>query len=587
MRGGGIVVAVDRCSAVFRLGTATAGIAPRGRQLGKGIPLCRFDCRDGPRRGIDHVKNASKGIGIAVEILGRDRGCGQVCPSVACRLQFLDPGPALARKSQPLRKLKPVLVDNAQERGEIQLLQRVETTLSHGALLLEAQAVLYMSYPPVVAQGRQVDRKESGDFSGCCTKKLVHAAFVWSWRGRNEVSMSSGNEHAVAATGPNVPPRKPTFHRLSREMSRDGRAGRSVTLNELRDRGVSRYWAGLSVLARFCEADTEISSEEVRKLLGTRSVKGIGAALSGTRNTLYAAGIRLDEVTVRKTVRGRSLWTGGPRIRQAMHVLEQERYRWGGGEQDDVPIEEAEPGEPGPVLVLRALKSRGDVYSIEGGMAELDEFLDDDRLEIEEAGSPTIGEIFAAWIEPDGDGREHAVPDGYRENGIWVRGKHDYADPRVPGAIGTGLRSTMIALVSEATWVERRIRLVDVGRQVAKIRAKNSRSILSDAVGCWRNVERDFRFRHVNWIGARGIGGPLHAPPLRMRLRCWYEAVIATANGRRVVLREEGLRGDDARTASRAIGRWRERQGKAAGEPVAVREFRIARRQPRPMPIDD
>lgn len=147
-------------------------------------------------------------------------------------------------------------------------------------------------------------------------------------------------------------------------MWRDGRAGRSVTLNRLRDRGVSRYWAGLSVLARLSEADTEIPSGEVQKLLGTRSVKGIGAALSGTRNTLYAAGIRLGEATVRRTVRGRSLWSGGPRIRQATHVLEQERYRWVGGEQDDVPVEEAEPG---PVLVLRALKSKGDVYSIEGG----------------------------------------------------------------------------------------------------------------------------------------------------------------------------------------------------------------------------
>ena len=69
-----------------------------------------------------------------------------------------------------------------------------------------------------------------------------------------------------------------------------------------------------------------------------------------------------------------------------------------------------------------------------------------------------------------------------------------------------------------------------------------------------------------------------------MRLRCWYEVVIGTAKGRRIVLREEGLRGDDARTTSRAIGRWRKLQGKGARAPVAVREFRIAKRQPRPCP---
>lgn len=128
-------------------------------------------------------------------------------------------------------------------------------------------------------------------------------------------------------------------------------------------------------------------------------------------------------------------------------------------------------------------------------MAELDEYLDDDRLEMEEARIPTIREIFVARIESDEDGPEQGVPDGYGENGIWVRGKHDYADPQVPGASGTGSGSTMIALDGEATWVERRIRLVDVGRQVAKIRAENSRMTLRNAAGRWRNVESDSFFR--------------------------------------------------------------------------------------------
>ena len=126
---------------------------------------------------------------------------------------------------------------------------------------------------------------------------------------------------------------------------------------------MARYWVGLPLLARLSEAGTELSSMEVAALLGTRSVKGIGAALSGTRDTLSAAGIRMDEAAIRRTVRGRSVWTGGPRIRQAMHVLEQERYRWTDGDgREDVLIEDARPEDPGPVLVLRALKSRGTVY---------------------------------------------------------------------------------------------------------------------------------------------------------------------------------------------------------------------------------
>ena len=178
--------------------------------------------------------------------------------------------------------------------------------------------------------------------------------------------------------------------------SREGR-GRSLSGTDLRE--VARYWAGLPLLVRLSEAGTELSSGEVGALLGTRSVKGIGAALSGTRDTLFAAGIRMDEAAIRRTVRGRSVWTGGPRIRQAIHVLEQERYLWTeSGGRDVVPIEDARSGDPGPVLVLRALKSRGNVYRIDGGMAELDEILEDGRFEIGDARRESIGEIFVARI---------------------------------------------------------------------------------------------------------------------------------------------------------------------------------------------
>ncbi len=346
---------------------------------------------------------------------------------------------------------------------------------------------------------------------------------------------------------------------------------------------LARYWAGLPLLVRLAQGGTELSSESVGAILGTRSVKGIGAALSSTRFTLRAAGIRMEEAAVRRTVRGRSVWTAGPRIRQAMHVLEQERCNWTVGSRKDLSTGNAGPGEKGPVLVLRALKSRGNVYSIYGGMAELDEILDDELFEIKDAGRGTVGEIFVAGIEPGEDGREHPVPDGYGENGIWVRGAHDYDQPRVPGAIGTGRFPMMIAWVGEATWVERRLPYEDVRRQVEMVRAANSRRISEDANRQWRDVEPDTRFRYVNWIGAHGLDGPGHAPPLRMRLRCWHEVVIGMKPGQRIVLREEGLRGDDARTTSRAIKSWARRHEMADTESITVREFRIARKQPRPM----
>ena len=355
-------------------------------------------------------------------------------------------------------------------------------------------------------------------------------------------------------------------------------------MNQTDEYDPTRYWSGLAILERLSETGTELTSVEAAALLGTRSVKGIGAALSGTRLSLDEAGIRLDEAVRRRTVRGRSVWTAGPRIRQARHALEHARRRWTRRErQDAVPLEEAPPGHPGPVLVLRALKSRGDVYRIDGAMAELDAILSDEWFAIEEEGRGSLGEIFIDRIEPGDDARERPVPEGYGENGIWVRGAHDYAQPRVAGAIGTGRSSTMSAWIGEATWVERRIVLVDAVRQVEEVRAESGWLLPKDHERRWHAVDEEECFRYVSWIGARGLTGPRSAPPLRMRLRCWYEIVIETTKRKRVVLREEGLRGDDTRTAARAIDRWRRAGAQPGNEPVAVREVRVAKSQPRPM----
>ena len=348
---------------------------------------------------------------------------------------------------------------------------------------------------------------------------------------------------------------------------------------------ITKIWSGLPVLVRLSEPGTELSSAEVAAVLGTRSVKGIGSVLSGTRRTLSNSGIQMDEAAVRRTVRGRRVWTAGPRIRQAMHVLEQERYRWTyRSDPDDGMLEDPCPGDP--VLVLRALRTRGDAYRIDGGMAELERILDDDRYVVGDDRYGSVGEVFVAGIEPGADGREHPVPEGYGENGIWVRGTFDHADPRVAGAIGTGRVPVVDAWVGEATWVERRVALGDVRRQVARVTAESRRVFSDDAGKHWRDTGDDARFRYVVWVTGHGRGGSYHAPPVRMRLRCWYEVVIMTADRRRIVLREEGLRGDDVRTTNRAIARWRAGDRERESALVVVRDVRIAKKQPRPMPPD-
>ena len=88
------------------------------------------------------------------------------------------------------------------------------------------------------------------------------------------------------------------------------------------------------------------------------------------------------------------------------------------------------------------------MYPIDGVMSELDAILDDEWFEVENDRLPRpIGEIFIARIERGSHAREQPVPERYGENGIWVRGAHDYAQPRVAGAIGAGRYSTMIAWI--------------------------------------------------------------------------------------------------------------------------------------------
>ena len=355
-------------------------------------------------------------------------------------------------------------------------------------------------------------------------------------------------------------------------------------MNNNDSRYIARYWAGLPILERLGKNSAPLSSEEVRAMLGTRSVKGIGAAFSRTRQSLEEAGIQLDEVLCKRTVRGRTAWCAGPRIAQGRHVLRRARRRWLRSEREDGPaIVDAPPGHPGPVLVLRALKSTGATYRINGDLDHLEAVLDDEGLRFGDEAHGSMGEIFIERIEPGDDGAEHRVPEGYEENGIWIRGEHDYAHPEVAGGIGNGWDPATMAYIAKARWVERRLLLDDAAEQVETVTAEDWAMRVEGwrRWRRWREVGSHEGLRYVNWIAPYGVHDTRGAPPLRMRLRCWYEVVIETRGRKRIVLCEEGLRGDNVRTASRALERWRRSEARHRNELVVVRDIRVAKSQPR------
>ena len=77
------------------------------------------------------------------------------------------------------------------------------------------------------------------------------------------------------------------------------REGRGRELRAMYDREVARYWAGLRLLARLSETGSAVLSGEIVTLLGTRSVKGIGSGMSGTRGTLFTARVWMGEAALR------------------------------------------------------------------------------------------------------------------------------------------------------------------------------------------------------------------------------------------------------------------------------------------------
>lgn len=95
-------------------------------------------------------------------------------PTVAHRLQFLDPSAPLAGQAKRLGKLVPVLVQYSQQGGEIQLSQGREITLPHHALLWNAQTSFNVSSPPILAKRGQMRRQEIGKLHGGSLNQIIH-----------------------------------------------------------------------------------------------------------------------------------------------------------------------------------------------------------------------------------------------------------------------------------------------------------------------------------------------------------------------------------------------------------------------------
>ena len=346
------------------------------------------------------------------------------------------------------------------------------------------------------------------------------------------------------------------------------------------DEQSEKYEHALPILTHLATEGEPLSSAAVATMLGTRSVRGIGSALRPTRSVLGMAGIRLDEALTRQHKGRKAQWVGGPRVRQAEHVLRQRDERY-----ERVPRDKTESLAPphegyrGPILVLGALVTRGYLYAMDGPLTTLDALLGADDFILGEEAYESLGEVFIDRIVPGDNGDAQPVPPGYEENGIWIRGEHDYADPKVAGAIGSGRWARMTAWIGRAWWIERQVMAGNVIEQ--KIEAGADRwEQAAEGPNGWKRVNDTEHFPFVYWIAGPNMHGHRSAPPLRMRLRCWREVVIRTADNRAVKLKEEGIRGDDRRTARRAIARWREET--SSDEAVEVETVRVARQQPRP-----
>ena len=324
------------------------------------------------------------------------------------------------------------------------------------------------------------------------------------------------------------------------------------------------------------------TSMHVTRMLGLDSPRGIGSRLKASKLHLALHGIAFDEAIHRRARQGTTYWYPGPRFRQALHVL-QELYDYvhSDPDADKALLDDVSRDYNGPRLVLRSLKSTGQLFHFAGGLGALTEALHDPDWSIE-GDLRYLEEVFIHGIV--GSDRRHTPHPSLAEDGIRIRGRMDYAGTHVPGSIGTGRLSGVYAYVCEAVWVERRLRLTDPVRQLYAARRDTAFGILRHPDSPWHDINPNQRFRYVNWVAGRTYHKRRYPPPLHMRLRCWYDVTLEDESRRRTVhVLQEGLRGDTPRTCLRAQAAWHAADPHNRPLNAPVVSIRIAKKQPRPM----
>ena len=339
---------------------------------------------------------------------------------------------------------------------------------------------------------------------------------------------------------------------------------------------------GVRVLERLCERADEIGRDEMLELLEAANGREIHAQLSKLFVELAGeGGIRSSEAVERRGEGRRSIWSRGPRCAQALHVARLHRDAWKHRTPSGRPaIIDVAPEAAGPKLVLRTMLCDGDIIEFKGGREALAEALRDDTLTCRTRWRKPE-EIFIEHIEDGPRNTAPEVPLGYGEHGLWVRGKLDHRLGEVPEEILDRTGETLYAYVRAGQTAERTIVLGSAARQGDEVRRRWMGG--AEISSWWREVDQAGPQRHVCWVSTDPYSHPKWAPPLEMRARCWRDVILELENGRTVTVSVEGMRGEDARTAERAIARWRTEDPSRSGIEVKVRSVEIAQKQPRPV----
>src|SRR5690606_32747671 len=95
-------------------------------------------------------------------------------PFVSHRLKLFDPVSSFSRQPEAARQFKPILIENPEKSGEIELLKSPVVSLLNHPLLLEAEPVHNVLFPPLIRDGGQMRREETYEFSSCDVDQIIH-----------------------------------------------------------------------------------------------------------------------------------------------------------------------------------------------------------------------------------------------------------------------------------------------------------------------------------------------------------------------------------------------------------------------------